>query len=166
MTDQSNTTSSSPDPSASPGSTPSPRSCRGRRGIFVIALLAVAVVAGLTGNMLSTAFGQGFAWHAWHDGPVALPGPAPGAAPRRFGPVILLVVIAYGCDGAGFVPHTIFWVDYVARVLGLGAVWGSLSWLGFGLGAMVGPVAVGALADRLGLGRTLVLAFLVKGLAI
>jgi protein CpxP len=68
MTDQSNTTSSSPDPSASPGSTPSPRSCRGRRGIFVIALLAVAVVAGLTGNMLSTAFGQGFAWHAWHDG--------------------------------------------------------------------------------------------------
>ena len=105
-------------------------------------------------------------WHAWHDGPVALPGPAPGAAPRRFGPVILLIVIAYGCDGAGFVPHTIFWVDYVARVLGLGAVWGSLSWLGFGLGAMVGPVAVGALADRLGLGRTLVLAFLTKGLAI
>ena len=71
MTDQSNTTSSSPNPSASPGPTPSPppaRSCRGRRGIFVIALLAVAVVAGWTGNMLSTAFGQGFAWHAWHDG--------------------------------------------------------------------------------------------------
>jgi len=34
----------------------------------VIALLAVAVVAGLTGNMLTTAFGQGFAFHAWHDG--------------------------------------------------------------------------------------------------
>lgn len=34
----------------------------------MIALLAVAVVAGLTGNMLSTAFGQGFAWHVWHDG--------------------------------------------------------------------------------------------------
>jgi predicted MFS family arabinose efflux permease len=105
-------------------------------------------------------------WHAWHDGPAALPGSVPDAAPRRFGPVILLIVIAYGCDGAGFVPHTIFWVDYVARALGLGAVWGSLSWLGFGLGAMVGPVAVGSLADRLGLGRTLVLAFLVKGLAI
>jgi Spy/CpxP family protein refolding chaperone len=34
----------------------------------VIALLCVAVVAGFTGNMLTTAFGQGFAWHAWHDG--------------------------------------------------------------------------------------------------
>jgi Spy/CpxP family protein refolding chaperone len=61
MTDQSNTTSSSPNP-------PPARTCRGRRGVFVIALLAVALVAGLTGKMLSTAFGQGLAWHAWHDG--------------------------------------------------------------------------------------------------
>jgi periplasmic protein CpxP/Spy len=61
MADQSNTTPSSPNP-------PPSRTCRGRRGVFVIALLAVAVVAGLTGKMLTTAFGQGFAWHAWHDG--------------------------------------------------------------------------------------------------
>src|SRR5580704_4397173 len=67
MTDQSDTTSSSPDSSPSP-SPPKARSCRGRGGIFVIALLAVAVVAGVTGNMLSTAFGQGFAWRAWHQG--------------------------------------------------------------------------------------------------
>jgi Spy/CpxP family protein refolding chaperone len=59
MADQSNTASSSPNP------TP-PRSGRGTA--FVIALLAVAVVAGLTGNMLTTAFGQGYAWHAWRDG--------------------------------------------------------------------------------------------------
>jgi protein CpxP len=61
MADQSNTTPSSPNP-------PPSRTCRGRRGVFVIALLAVAVVAGLTGKMLTTAFGQGFAWHAWHNG--------------------------------------------------------------------------------------------------
>lgn len=61
MADQSSTTSSSPNP-------PPTRTCRSRRGLFAIALLAVAVVAGLTGNMLTTAFGQGFAWHAWHDG--------------------------------------------------------------------------------------------------
>jgi len=106
-------------------------------------------------------------WRAWHDGPTAVPDPTTATpTARRFGPAILLLVVAYGCDGAGFVPHTIFWVDYVARALGLGPVWGSLSWLGFGIGAMVGPVAVGALADLLGLGRTVVLAFLVKTLAI
>jgi Spy/CpxP family protein refolding chaperone len=33
----------------------------------VLALVAVAVLAGLTGNMLTTAFGQGFAWQAWHN---------------------------------------------------------------------------------------------------
>jgi len=105
-------------------------------------------------------------WRAWHDGPLVLAAPVSGGKPGRFGPAILLLVIAYGCDGAGFVPHTIFWVDYVARALGLGPVWGSVSWVGFGLGAMVGPVAVGYLADRLGLGRTVALAFLVKSLAI
>src|SRR5260370_1867140 len=61
MTDQNDTISSSPSP-------PPARTWRNNRGAFVIALLAVAVVAGLTGNMLTTAFGQGFAWHAWHGG--------------------------------------------------------------------------------------------------
>jgi periplasmic protein CpxP/Spy len=70
MTDQSSTTPSSPNPPAEnpPAGSPARRTCRGRRGVFVLALLAVAVVAVLTGKMLSTAFGQGFAWHAFHDG--------------------------------------------------------------------------------------------------
>jgi protein CpxP len=59
MADQSSTPSSDPNP-------PRSRTCRGRRGVFAIVFLAVAIVAGLTGNMLSTAFGQGYGWHAWH----------------------------------------------------------------------------------------------------
>jgi Spy/CpxP family protein refolding chaperone len=45
---------------------------RGRRGTFVIALVAVALLAGLTGNLLSKAFGQAGSWHHinWHDGGV------------------------------------------------------------------------------------------------
>src|SRR5947208_4983540 len=45
---------------------------RGRRGTFLIALVAVALVAGLTGNLLTKAFGQGDGWHriSWHDGGV------------------------------------------------------------------------------------------------
>src|SRR5947207_635914 len=49
-----------------------PSTRRGRRGTFVLALVAVALVAGLTGNMLSMAFGQGESWHriSGHDGGV------------------------------------------------------------------------------------------------
>jgi len=57
MADQNTTQPSNPDPIAN-------RSNRGgRRGMLVIALLAVALLASLTGNIISTAFSQGFAWH-------------------------------------------------------------------------------------------------------
>src|ERR1700730_9755725 len=57
MVDHNNTPPSNPD------QVPTQTNRSGRRGMLVIALVAVALVAGLTGNMLSTAFGQGFAWH-------------------------------------------------------------------------------------------------------
>jgi len=60
MTDQTNP----------PGPSPAPTRSSGRTATFVVALIAVALVAGTAGNMLSTAFGQGFGWHhrGWHDG--------------------------------------------------------------------------------------------------
>jgi periplasmic protein CpxP/Spy len=48
------------DPGITQPSNPDPTNRRTSRGAFVVVLVAVA---GLTGNMLSTAFGQGFAWH-------------------------------------------------------------------------------------------------------
>jgi len=63
MVDQNNTKSPAAEPS---------RSNRGRRGTFVIALLVVALLGGVAGNLLSTAFGQGIGWHhvGWHGGGV------------------------------------------------------------------------------------------------
>src|SRR5262249_56931300 len=54
--------------SSNPDQAPSNR--RSRRGAFLIALVAVALLAGLTGNLLSKAFGQSDGWHHihWHDG--------------------------------------------------------------------------------------------------
>ena len=64
MIDQNNITP------AGAGQSPASGVRRGRRGTLAIALIAVALVAGVTGNLLSTAFGQGFGWHGggWHAG--------------------------------------------------------------------------------------------------
>ena len=64
MVDQNNTKGSDPD------QTPSRSSRGGRRGTFLIALLAVALLAGFGGSMLSSAFGQPFGWHhgGWRGG--------------------------------------------------------------------------------------------------
>jgi predicted MFS family arabinose efflux permease len=78
----------------------------------------------------------------------------------------LLTIAANGMDGAGFVPHTIFWVDYIARVLGRGAGAGAFNWALFGAGALAGPFLAGALGDRIGLARTVTLAFACKALAV
>jgi periplasmic protein CpxP/Spy len=64
MVDHNDTTPSSGEQSPAPGYR------GGRRGTFVIALLAVALVAGLAGTMLSTAFGQSYSWQRiqWRHG--------------------------------------------------------------------------------------------------
>jgi protein CpxP len=56
--------------SAQADATPSEDYRRGLRGTFVLALVAVALLAGITGNLLSKAFGQGNSWQhiSWHDG--------------------------------------------------------------------------------------------------
>ena len=79
---------------------------------------------------------------------------------------VLLVMLAFGMDGVGFIPHMLFWVDYVARTLGRGVAAGSAQWLLLGLGATLGPALSGAIGDRLGLGRALVLAFVIKAVAV
>ncbi|MGN8158206.1 YbfB/YjiJ family MFS transporter [Salinisphaera sp. RV14] len=78
--------------------------------------------------------------HAAHTGQAA---PAPGLT-------LSLVIAAYALDAAGFVPHTLFWVDYIAHELGRGIAVGGRYWIVFGAGAICGPFVAGALARRLG----------------
>jgi predicted MFS family arabinose efflux permease len=88
----------------------------------------------------------------------------PGAG--HLGLPVLLVMIAFGMDGIGFVPHMLFWVDYISRSLGLGVAAGALQWLLFGLGAAIGPSMGGMVGDAIGIGRALVLAFALKAAAV
>jgi predicted MFS family arabinose efflux permease len=67
--------------------------------------------------------------------------------------------VEYALTAAGQVPHMVFLVDFVARGLGRGLGQGAFSWVLFGLGAMVGPALTGHLADRIGFGPALRVAF-------
>ena len=76
------------------------------------------------------------------------------------------LVVAYGLNAAGLVPHMVFLVDFIARGLRQGLTAGAGYWVVFGLGAMAGPLLAGVLADRIGFGRALRLAFAVQAAAV
>ncbi|QXI18839.1 YbfB/YjiJ family MFS transporter [Pseudomonas hamedanensis] len=65
-------------------------------------------------------------------------------------PGVYLLFAQYAFMAAGLVPAMVFLVDYVARGLGAGAHVGAMVWVMYGLGAIVGPVSYGFLADQLG----------------
>ncbi|UXI03554.1 MFS transporter [Photobacterium sp. TY1-4] len=79
---------------------------------------------------------------------------------------VWLIVIAYGFDAAGFIPHTIFWVDFLTRELTIGRDAALLQWAILGGGAMLGPVIASRLVKFGGWHQALISAYLLKTLAI
>lgn len=94
----------------------------------------------------------------------AAPRPRQHRVPRV--PALRALYAEYALNAAGWVPHMIFLVDYVARGLGQGLQVGAQYWVLFGIGATVGPVLAGALADRIGFGRALRLAFTLQAVGV
>jgi len=76
------------------------------------------------------------------------------------------LLVQYGLNAVGLVPHILFLVDFVARGLGQGIATGSQYWVLYGLGAIVGPLLAGHLGDRAGFGPALRLSFLIAAVAI
>jgi predicted MFS family arabinose efflux permease len=60
----------------------------------------------------------------------------------------------------------IFLVDFVARGLGKGVDAGAQYWVLYGLGAIVGPLLSGHVADRAGFGRALRVAYVTQIVAV
>jgi predicted MFS family arabinose efflux permease len=106
------------------------------------------------------------AWGGW-PGDRAREEPSVAAAPRFQGlPRLRALYVEYGLNAVGLVPHMVFLVDFIARGLDRGLGVGAEYWVLFGLGAMVGPVVAGQVADRIGFGPALRLAFVVQALAV
>lgn len=100
--------------------------------------------------------------------------PAPSAAaldaqPHAFAnnkTALIAVYLAYGLDAIGFVPHTVFWFDFLVRKVGQSMSVASFNLALLGFGAMLGAVIAGALAQRVGWGKTIVIAISLKMLAV
>ncbi|HWH88516.1 MAG TPA: YbfB/YjiJ family MFS transporter [Pseudomonas sp.] len=81
-------------------------------------------------------------------------------------PAVYLLFAQYAFMAAGLVPAMVFLVDYVARGLGAGAHVGAMVWVMYGLGAIVGPVSYGFLADKLGARTGIRLVLVVQAVAL
>lgn len=121
-------------------------------GLAVVSLLLTAV-----------------AWNGWpeHAAPAhAEARPRFETAPAYPRAGLRALYVEYGLNAVGLVPHMLFLVDFVARGLGRGVDAGAQFWVLYGLGAIVGPLAAGHLADRSGFRPALRAAYLMQAVAV
>jgi len=79
---------------------------------------------------------------------------------------VIFLMLSYACNAVGFVPHTVFWVDFISRGLHKGIETGTHFWILLGLAAAVGPVATGAVADKIGFAKSIRISLLVKAVGV
>lgn len=70
--------------------------------------------------------------------------------PRQSLRLLRTLYAEYALNAFGLVPHIVFFVDFIARGLEKGIAIGAGYWVIFGIGASVGPLLGGLLADRIG----------------
>ncbi|MCX6410013.1 MAG: YbfB/YjiJ family MFS transporter, partial [Actinobacteria bacterium] len=115
---------------------------------LVIALMGA--LAGVAGFLLLPRTLGVAAPAADHREPAAAAGSASG-----FGAAFWGLGVLYAAIAMSYIPHTVFWVDFLARDRGAGLGAGGAAWMLFGLGALLGPQVLGRLAGRFGYAPTL-----------
>src|SRR5258707_12613623 len=105
------------------------------------------------------------AWRGWPSEP------RPAATPheqRRTHeiPGLRALYVEYGLNAVGLGPHMIFLGDFVARGLRHGLQAGAACWVLFRPGALPRPLVSGHLADRIGFGPALRVAFVIEADAV
>jgi predicted MFS family arabinose efflux permease len=157
-----------------------PPSRRGLAGGIIFVGVGIGIVASgtlvpllLRQGLTATWVGLGIlslvltliSWGGWPAESTPAANPNAHRQPHRTGALRALYV-EYALNAAGLVPHMIFLVDFIARGLGQGLQAGAEYWVLFGLGATVGPLLSGHLADRTGFRPALRLAYLVQACAV
>lgn len=107
-------------------------------------------------------------WNAWPREPASAETPAAraGDAAAAWARPLATLYVEYALNAVALVPHMVFLVDFVARGLGRGVDAGGRAWVLFGVGAMLGPVLAGAVADRIGFRAAMRLGFVLQTILI
>ncbi|MFK3971363.1 YbfB/YjiJ family MFS transporter [Pseudomonas sp. NPDC087358] len=105
------------------------------------------------------------AWGGW-PGQVKTQGNATGRKRQPANIRLRALYIEYALNAVGWVPHMIFLVAFVARGMGQGVDVGSQYWVLFGIGATLGPLLAGVLADKVGFGPALRLSLILDAVSV
>lgn len=76
-----------------------------------------------------------------------------------------LLIISYILNAIGYLPHTLFWVDYLVRELNFGTYLAGSSWAFFGIGAALGSISSTILADKIGIKNAHIVILFFKALS-
>ncbi|MCL7988068.1 MFS transporter [Sphingobacterium sp. lm-10] len=78
----------------------------------------------------------------------------------------LFLLFAYCFQAIGYLPHTLFWVDFLVRQMNKSFAFGGFCWAIFGIGALSGPILLGKLSDFIGIKQTILLGFALESFAV
>lgn len=140
-------------------------------GTLVPLLLRQGLVSTWLGLGLVSLLLAVVAWRGWprqaHAAIGQQPVPRQTAQARAHpAPGLRALYAEYGLNAVGLVPHMIFLVDFVARGLSQGVDAGARYWVLYGLGAIAGPLVSGHVADRIGFGPALRMAYAIQIVAV
>lgn len=130
-------------------------------------LLRFGVAQAWLGIAVASLLLTALVWNAWpktHEALHAETGPVDMSPRNRR--LLRALYAEYALTAVGQVTHVIFLVDFIARGLGRGVEAGALYWLVWGIGAMIGPLCAGYVADRLSVSRTLRLSLLMQAVGV
>lgn len=135
-------------------------------GTLVPLLVAQGLFVTWSGLALAGLVGVALAIWGWRAAPdLRLPASSVHKAPVAWRPLAGLLV-AHALFSLGIVPHTLYWVDYIARGLGQGIGIGGLHWSLVGVFSVLGPWMAAWLALRMGAALGLVAGFVALSLGI
>ncbi|CRF49406.1 Nitrite extrusion protein NarK [Helicobacter heilmannii] len=86
-------------------------------------------------------------------------------APFKISTFFALLLVSVVLNAIGYLPHTLFWVDYLVRSLHFSKAVAGASWAFFGFGAASGTILSATLAKTLGLKNASSIVILMKSIS-